>query len=772
MRAPLRLFICLPGLYAMLGWAHASSEGIRLRIEAEPSVLLAKMPGKRPVYGWARAIEGSVDERLSLRGEARLRQAGTSLSADQIDYEHQSDDLQAKGRVRMAKAGTIVEGPALHLKLDSQIGFMDEATIAMPAVGGFGSAKRLEFDGPGKVNLLQAMFTTCRPDEAGWVLEADKLRLDQDSEQGQAERARVVFQGAASPVIPRLSFPLTDSRRSGWLPPTVGVTSRTGADVTLPYYLNLAINRDLTLYPRLSLLRGASLGAWGRYLEPKASGELRLELNPQDLKTGDARYYWSSLHRFQDLAGWSGQWDVRSVSDDQYLVDYSRNIIGSSLRSIPRAATATRSLGDGALTLSVTTYQNVLDARTSPPYEAIPRLEWRWYRFADPEAADWAGQSFDRGGLLEVARFRRPLIDSVEGWRTVINPSVQAPWRQAWGYVKPSLSLHATDYRFVPSEALNRSGLSQGLLDQAAAQRVLPQFSIDSGLFLERRINRIDGLEQTLEPRIFYLYVPYREQKQLPIYDTAVADISYAQLFAENRFVGHDRIADANQLTFALSSRLLRSESGRELFRAATALRHHLSAPRLQIAGQPQLTDPQTDLLMVASGKPHNAWNLDGGVQVGLTSGNLARAYLGTRYQPDELRLANVQLRFIENQVGQIDASWRWPIGGSWSLLGRSNYSFQRKVLNPVSLQTVDARPGVIEGLFGAERKADCWAFRTVLQRYVTGPDLFNTAIFVQLELNGLGGIGNNPFDILRRGIPGYTRARERIPDSPFFAYE
>ncbi|NDF51982.1 MAG: hypothetical protein EB116_18230, partial [Betaproteobacteria bacterium] len=156
MRAPLRLFICLPGLYAMLGWAHASSEGIRLRIEAEPSVLLAKMPGKRPVYGWALAIEGSVDERLSLRGEARLRQAGTSLSADQIDYEHQSDDLQAKGRVRMAKAGTIVEGPALHLKLDSQIGFMDEATIAMPAVGGFGSAKRLEFDGPGKVNLLQA----------------------------------------------------------------------------------------------------------------------------------------------------------------------------------------------------------------------------------------------------------------------------------------------------------------------------------------------------------------------------------------------------------------------------------------------------------------------------------------------------------------------------------------------------------------------------------------------------------------------------------------
>jgi len=772
MRCLLRLVIYLTGLFALLAQAQVSTEGIRLRIEPEPSVALARLPGKRPVYGRADVIEGSVDERMSLKGKANLRQAGTSLTAEQIDYEHQLDDLHAQGQVRLAKGGTIVQGPELRLKLDSQIGTMDNATIAMPAVGGFGSAKRIEFDGPGKVNLLQAMFTTCRPDEAGWLLQADKLRLDQESEQGQAERARLIFQGAQSPVIPRLSFPLTDSRRSGWLPPTVGITSRTGADLTLPYYVNLATNRDLTLYPRLSLLRGASVGAWGRYLEPKANGEFRVELNPNDLRTGEPRYYWSSLHRFQNLAGWSGQWDVRSVSDDQYLVDYSRNIIGSSIRSIPRAIVASRSLGEGALTLSATTYQNVLDARTSPPYEAVPRIEWRWYRYADGESANWAAQRLDWGGVLDVARFRRPLIDSVEGWRTVINPSVQAPWRQPWGYIRPSLSLHATDYRFAPSEALNRSGFSQAILDQAAVQRVLPQFSIDSGLFLERQVSRVDGLEQTLEPRLFYLYVPYREQRQLPIYDTAVADISYAQLFADNRFIGHDRIADANQLTFALSSRLLRSDTGRELFRAAAALRHHLSEPRLQIAGQPQLTDPQSDLLMVASGKPFSAWNLDGGVQVGLTRGNLARAFLGARYQPDESRLGNLQLRFIENQVGQIDASWRWPISGSWSLLGRSNYSFQRKVLNPVSLQTVDARPGVIEGLFGAERKADCWAFRTVLQRYVTGPDLTNTAIFVQLELNGFGGIGNNPFDILRRGIPGYTRERERIPDSPFFAYE
>jgi len=760
------------GLLPIPGLAQVSDVGIRLRIEPEPSVALAKLPGKRPIFGWAESIEGSVDETLTLRGQAHLRQAGTALSASRIDYQHENEFLVAEGQVRMAKGGTIVQGPALRLKMDTQKGVMEDAAIALPALGGSGSARLIEFDGPGKVNLLQAMFTTCRPEQPGWVLQADKIKLDEDSEQGEAEQARIVFQGLQGPTIPRLSFPLTDTRRSGWLPPTMGVSSRTGADLTLPYYFNVASNRDLTLFPRVSLIRGVSIGAWGRYLEPQSLGEVRVELNPQDLKTGESRYFISSLHRFQNFGGWSGQWDLRAVSDDQYLVDYSRNILGSSLRNLPRAISANRSFGESSLTISATSFQNVLDARASPPYETLPRVEWRWYRYADQSASQWVGRSFDLSGMLEMARFRRPLIDSMEGLRTVINPSVQAPWRQPWGYITPSLSLHGTDYRFAASEALNRSGLSQAIIDRAAAQRLLPQFSIDSGLFLERRTRQFEGMEQTLEPRLFYLYVPYIDQKNLPIFDTALADVSYAQLFAENRFVGHDRIADANQLTVALSSRLLRSDNGSELFRASAALRQHLSEPRLQIVGQPQLTDPQRDLLLVASGKPLTAWSVDGGVQLGLTRNNLARANLGVRYQPDESRLANAQIRFIENQVGQIDASWRWPVGSSWSLMARSNYSFGRKLLNPVTLQTIEAKPGVIESLFGAERKADCWVFRAVLQRYVTGPELFNTAAFVQLELNGLGGIGNNPFDILRRGIPGYAQAKVRLPDSPFFAYE
>ena len=772
MRPMLRRLAANFGFLMLPVSVQANAEGISLRIEPEPSETLAKLAGKRPVYAWAESLEGSINQRVMLRGQALLRQAGAVLSADRIDYEESLGELRAEGQVRLARGGTVVQGPALRLQVESQVGAMEDASIAIAAVGGFGAAKRIEFDGPGRVKLLQALFTTCRPDEPGWLLKADKLSLDQKSEQGQAETASLVFQGVASPSIPRLIFPLTDTRRSGWLPPTMGVTSRTGADVTVPYYFNLASNRDLTLYPRLSVLRGLSVGAWGRYLETRANGELRLELNPQDLKTGDPRHYWSSLHQFRNFGGWSGQWDIRSVSDDQYLVDYSRNILGSAVRSIPRAVSASRMLGDAALTLSATTYQNVLDARTSPPYESIPKVELRWNRFADAQASHWFDRSLNWAAVVETARFRRPLLEAVEGWRTVINPGIQAPWRKPWGYVNPSVSVHATDYRFAPSEALIRSGLSQEILDRQAAQRVVPQFSIDSGLFLERRVNRVEGLEQTLEPRLFYLYVPYREQKQLPIYDTAVADISYAQLFAENRFVGNDRMADANQLTFAMSSRLLRADSGRELFRAAAALRHHLTEPRLQIDGQPQLTDPKSDLLMVASGRPLAAWSLDGGVQIGLSRSNLARASLGTRYQPDESRLANLQVRFIENQVGQIDASWRWPVSGAWSLLGRTNYSFQRKVLNPVTLQTVDAQPGVIEGLLGAERKADCWAFRAVMQRYVTGPELFNTAVFLQLELNGLGGVGNNPFDILRRGIPGYARVQERVPDSPFFAYE
>lgn len=755
------------------------AEPLQLRIEREPDARLARLPGKTPAFGAADKVTGTFEERIVLEGRARLRQGPTSVAGERIEYVQSIDTLSAEGAVRVVRGGQVVEGPRLQLQVEAQIGAMEDASFVLPAFGGSGSAQRIEFDGPGRMRLLGAMFTTCRPDQPDWMLVSEKVMLDEHEEWGKAESASVRFGGLSIPAIPSVSFPLSDKRRSGWLPPSFGATTRTGFELSAPYYLNLAPERDLTLYPRISLLQGVSLGAWGRYLDHSYRGDAKLEFNPKDLRTGDLRYQWSSLHRFQDWSGWSGQWDLRGVSDDQYLVDYGRTILGASVRSLPRVISASRAvdlpwLGIASLTLLSASYQNVLDARVSPPYELLPRVSLQWNRFGE-ESPQLGGAYLDAAALGEVTRFRRPLVASLEGLRSVVQPSAQATWRRPWGYLSPGAALHLSDYRFVESDALKQSSLPTEVIAGQGVQRAVPRFSLDSGLFLQReRTAEALGqtFEQTLEPRLYYLYVPYRDQRKLPIYDTAVADLSYAQLFADNRFIGNDRIADANQLTLALTTRFLQTGSGREILRLAGAFRQHITPPRLQIAGQPLAGDPRSDLVVAASGQPAAAWRFDAGVQVGLSTYELTRLTLGGRFQPDESRLLNGSIRFIANQVGQIDASWRWPISGGWSVLGRTNYSFQKSILDPVSLRLIESRPGFIEVLLGAERREDCWALRAVAQRYVTGPDLFNTTIFVQLELNGLGSLGNNPFDILRRTIPGYLRTRERMPDSPFFAYE
>jgi len=766
---------CAITLLALGTAAPVFAEPLALRIEREPDPRLAQAPGKTPTFGAANKATGSLGESILLEGEARLRQGATSIAGERIEYAADNDTLRAEGQVRVVREGRVVEGSRLHLQVEAQIGAMEQASFTLPTFGASGSAQRIEFDGPGRMRLLGAMFTTCRPEQADWLLMSDKVTLDETAEWGKAESASMQFRGLSIPPIPSVSFPLSDKRRSGWLSPSFGLTTRTGFELSAPYYLELAPERDLTLYPRVSVLQGVYLGAWARYIDHAYQGDAKLDINPRDLQTGDLRYQWSTQHRFQNWSGWSGQWDFRGVSDDRYLVDYSRTILGSSVRSLPRVVSASRSielpwLGAASLTLLSASYQNVLDARNSPPYEVLPRLTVQWNRFGQ-ESAHMDGLYLDAAALAEVTRFRRPLVESLEGFRSVVQPSVQATWRRPWGYLSPGAAVHVTDYRFVASEVLAQSSLPPEAIAERAAQRAVPRFSLDSGLFLQRTRSE-EKLEQTLEPRVYYLYVPYRDQRQLPIYDTAVADLSYAQLFAENRFVGNDRIADANQVTFALTSRFLRPDTGREFLRIAGAVRQHITSPRLQIIGQALPGDPRSDLVVAASGQPSAAWRFDAGLQVGLSSYDLTRFTVGGRYQPDESRLINAGVRFIASQVGQVDASWRWPLSKGWSLLGRTNYSFQRSILDPVSLRLTPSAPGFIEALLGAERREDCWTLRAVMQRFVTGPDLFNTAVFVQLELNGLGSIGNSPFDILRRNIPGYVRTRERPPDAPFFAYE
>ena len=345
-------------------------------------------------------------------------------------------------------------------------------------------------------------------------------------------------------------------------------------------------------------------------------------------------------------------------------------------------------------------YQNILEARTSPPYEKVPQLQFT------NNKVDLHG--FDVTTLVDLTQFANPRPNAVEGTRLVLNPQVSYPMQSGGWFLTPKVGLHATHY------SLNRYSESG-----RSMSRVLPTFSIDSGLVLERDSRWLgEDSVQTLEPRLFYVRTPYRNQGDIPVFDSVATDLSFAQLFSENSFTGHDRIADADHLTAALVSRQIEQATGIERLRLAVAQRFYFSSQDVTIPGQPVRVDRRSDLLFAASGDFRGGHSLNAGVQYAIRDKRVPRLNLSYRYRPGGRKLFNAGVRYQSKEYAQWDTSLAWPIAANWTALGRINYSFLKKDLTTGRL--VDVKPGLVEGLLGVEYARDCWAVRVVAHRFVT----------------------------------------------------
>jgi LPS-assembly protein len=734
---------------------QGAGPGMTLRLETELREKNLTGSAPRPTFARGDKTGGRTDREITLEGNAEIRRAGTVIRADRLTLYEADDEVIAVGNVRIAREGQVFTGPQLQLKLDANQGSFASPRFYLPLTGGRGNAERVDFLGRGEVAFTNAVYTTCRPDDPDWYLKAGSLTLDRDADEGTARSATVYFQGVPILAAPYFGFPLGDERRSGFLAPTLSLTNTVGGEIRVPYYWNIAPNRDFTLFTNFTGRRGLQFGGIARYLEPAHVGTTIFEYSPQDQEAGRSRWMFNSTHITNNVDGWSGGWTLRGVSDDQYFIDYSRTIVQSSERSLPRDAFVTRAFGDWVARARVLQYQNILEARASPPYDRLPQLT------LTNTQRDLRG--FDLGLVADATAFSRDLPGSAQGSRLIVNPSVAYPFGGPSWFVTPRASVHATTYRL----DVNPSGpLDIG--------RVVPTVALDSGLIMERPTT-LGGRDmvQTLEPRLLYVYTPYRDQSMIPVFDSAVSNLSFASLFNDNVFAGGDRIADANQLTAGAISRFIDPGTGVESLRLAAAQRVYFSEQRVTIPGVPTRTDSRSDLLLAASGNLGGGQNIDAAVQVSLTEPSVPRVGVSWRYWPAADRLLNVALRYQEKDYAQIDTSWRWPISRNWNTLGRVNYSFLRDQFNPTTGMVAPVQPQLLEGLFGLEYLADCWTVRLVAQRFVTASSQRTSAFFVQLELNGLARIGLDPFDILTRNIPGYRPPSQRpVPPSKFYGYE
>jgi LPS-assembly protein len=431
--------------------------------------------------------------------------------------------------------------------------------------------------------------------------------------------------------------------------------------------------------------------------------------------------------------------NYHKVSDDAYFVDFGESIINTSQRVLPQEGFLSYGRPTWSTALRVIRNQTLVDplAPITKPYEKVPQLTFNAQRY------DLGG--FDVGVAVDATKFGHPTLE--EGSRFIVNPVISYPWLAPGYFVVPKLQWHATQYE-----------LDENLRPGAASPtRTVPMASLDAGLVFEKDGSWLGRPAiHTLEPRLYYARVPFRDQSTLPVFDTAEADFNFAQLFTENRFVGGDRIAEADQLTAALVARVLDPDTGAERLRTAIGQRYYFGQQRVTLPGQEPQTGRESDLLVSAAGAIHRRWIVDGTLQHSTLQNQIVRASMGVRYQPRSSSVLSLRYRYKINELDQLDMAAQWPLDfmglPRWYGVGRANYSYQ------------DGR--WIELLGGLEYKADCWVMRVVAQSYVTSAATRTTTVYVQIELNGLGGVGSSPVETLKRNIPGY-QVINRAPATP-----
>jgi LPS-assembly protein len=724
----------------------AAPAGDRLSLKTEPDLKPERGADEQvPVFVQGLKISGQTGVQTTVEGDAELRKRASQIKADSITYWPPEDEMLATGNVRTLKNGDLFTGTELRLKLDAQTGYYMNVNYLLAGEKARGEARRLDFLGQDAYNGEDATYTTCGPGNDDWFMKVGKLNLDFGRDVGEAEQAKIVFMGREIMYLPSMSFPLNDKRKSGFLTPSFGNSVIRGAEVLVPYYWNIAPNRDMTITERGMTKRGLQTAGVFRYLGENYKGTLSGEILPNDAMTKTTRSGFSLLHWGRLTDGLAVSADYNKVSDNAYFTDLASRVALTAQTNLNRELAASYNVGKGyyfqARTLSYQTLQDPLSPITVP-YFRLPDLTFGYNKY------DAGG--FDLSLYSNFTRFSH--ATQVMGSRVYVNPAISYPFITPGFYITPKVELSSTRYNLQELGAW-QNNISTPANAQPFITRNLPIVSVDTGMTFERQANLFGkAYTQTLEPRLYYLRVPYRDQSNIPIFDTGAADFNFSQIFSNNVYSGYDRIADANQITAAISTRLLSTETGAERLRFSLGQRYYFTTQRVTLPTEAARTDRTSDFLAAVSGDIVPNLRFDSAVEYNPNAKQIERVSHGVRYSPEPGNTVSAAYRFQRGLLEQVDLAAQWRLAPRWYGVGRYNFSIR------------DGR--VVESLGGFEYDGDCWVGRVVVQRNALATQKASTSIFFQIELNGLSRLGSNPLEILRRAIPGYTKLNDnRSPD-------
>ena len=770
-----------------------------------PSVVTGGKQGKEPMYFEADHLEGEAGERTRATGKVRLRQGDLSLQADELTHTQIDNTARAVGKVRIERQGNIFMGPELSLQLDRLEGefVSPRFWFARPQAGG--SAELVEFLGEKRLRATRTTYSSCTPantaeglpGEPDWSLQTSSVYMDMEANEGIARNAVIWFKGVPILATPYLSFPLSDERKSGLLPPSFYFDSKSGFEFSLPYYWNIAPDQDATIAPLLSTRRGVGLDLEYRYLRPRDKGVLNLFGLPDDRVAGRSRGMVDFTHQGSLRMGNSPSqtvYDIQllRVSDDEYWRDFAHALPTKTPRLYDSHLTIERvlnernwGLGDSQTSLyaGVQSWQTLkdLDPQSDPtlsaieaPYRRTPQVGIRSRSGVD-QILSWQLQG-------EFNRFTHPDAQKVSGNRLHAVGQLDRSFDMGPLTLTPRLALHSTSY-----------DLDQPLgSGPRSVTRTIPTFSLDARTELERPLELFGRqLTQTLEPRVRYVRTPYRDQSMLPRFDSAPRDFNQYAIYNDNAFTGVDRISDANEITVGATSRLL-DERGAEALRFGVVQKWLLSEQRLNPYDDSKpIKKGLSDTLLLGSTNVIPNWYLDGTTQLGADNQATQQATLGVRYSPGAWRTIGVTYRYNREKSEQIEVGWQWPLsgrkpplqevfaqasspdvsksgqilGGGGNQCGGAWYSVGRVVYDKRDHRFTNT-------LAGFEYDAGCWIGRFVMERVAIGQSEATTRLMFQLELIGLSrlALGSNPLRTLQDNIPGYRLLRDEAQRAPALA--
>jgi len=694
----------------------------------------------------------------NVSGNVTLRRGDQFLGTDDLQFSQDDGTFVADGNVRYQDRGMRIVADRVEGDTIAESYRMDNVQYQLTARRGNGGADHIRMDGTVGA-LLGSTYSTCPPSDRWWELKAGQIDIDTDMGMGTARSATLRVGKVPVLYVPWFRFPIDERRLSGLLFPRISQSGRNGFDYSQPIYLNLAPHYDMTLEPRWMSKRGVQLGTEFRYRNEGGEGEFDLAYLPSDGLTRDDRdiereevpiaanrrkddrYLFSYIGRQAINRTWQARANLTHMSDPRYLEDFSNNIDGLS-------STSTRStlgvFGRGLYWNAAigADYQQLTDYTLAESRLAYHRLPYAQVSWEQP-----VGRLFVAGLNAEATKFSHLDSDARPGGARVdIKPYISMPLEGASWFVRPTVAWRYTGYDLSNELAEQVARTNGGGTPNESPSRNLPIASVDAGLFFDRNtLFRGEQFLHTLEPRVFFLHTPYRDQSDLPVFETRDLTFSWGQLFRDNRFSGADRQADANQITLATSTRLIRESDGMEKLSASVGQIFYLDDSRVSLPNRAPIERGRSAWVADTTYAVNDRWTIGASYQWDPKSRQEDLASLRTRYLIGDEGIANFAYRSRGDLLEQVDLSFLYPISPAWSVIGRYYYSL------------TDNR--LLESIAGFQWDSCCLAARVVARRYLRNRQgEMNNALMFELELKGLGSAGPNTEDRLRRAILGYYR--------------